>query len=67
MDKKSLRRAIEKRGEFLNITQVSELLGMDRDVVKRDFLNGLDYIQTGKAKLYFKEDIINAIMDKVCR
>lgn len=64
MDRKAVRRALEKRGDFLNISQFAEVLGMDRDVVKRDFLEGLEYIQTGKSKLYFKEDLLDVLMDK---
>jgi len=64
MEKRAVRASIEKYGDFLNIAQVAQMLGLDRDVVKRDFLQGLEYIPTGKSKLYFKEDILNVLMDK---
>lgn len=64
MDRQALRRAIKEKGDFLNIQQIADFLGMDRDIVKRDFLQGLEYIPTGKSKLYFREDLIEVIMDK---
>ena len=64
MTKQQIRKSLERYGDFLNINQVSEFIGVHRGTA-RQMLCGLDYIPNGKEKLYYKDDIADAIYRKV--
>ena len=62
MERQAIRRTLEKYGDFLNVSQVAECLGIERKTARTKYLRGLEYIPNGKEKLYHKEDILNRIM-----
>jgi len=46
---------------FLNVSQIAEYMGMHRNSV-RSFLEDIEYLQKGKQKKYFAEDIASKII-----
>lgn len=49
---------------FPNITQLAKYMGMSRDRVRGELVDGLDYIGSGKAKQYFVADVAERILQQ---
>lgn len=49
---------------FPNITQLAGYMGMSRDRVRSELVNGLDYLGSGKAKQYFVADVAERILQQ---
>ena len=63
MNRQELIRDIKKEiGSFVSISQLAKYMGMSRDTVKAEILNGLEYYDAGKSKLYFAGDIADGIL-----
>lgn len=62
MTKHELRRSFERHGDFLNVSQVAECMGIDRGTA-RQMLAGLSYIPCGRKKLYHVDDISERLME----
>ena len=65
MTKNQLRRSIEEYGNFMNVSEVAEYLGINRETARVRFLINLPYIKNGREKLYFKEDVVEAIFNNL--
>lgn len=63
MNKQSIRSSFEKHGEFLSVTQVAEILGIDRGTA-RGILHGLAFVPLGKKKLYHVSDIAERLNER---
>ena len=63
MDRQTIKRTFEKHGEFLTVTQVAEVLGIDRGTA-RGLLYGLEYLPVGRKKLYFSGDVASRLMER---
>lgn len=64
MTKTELARSIEQAvgSHFINISQMAAYMGTGRDYVRANIVNGLDYISTGKNKMYFVGDVAERII-----
>lgn len=65
MNKQELIRDMKKEiGSFPNITQIAEYMGTSRKTVRTEIVAGLDYLETGRSKQYFVNDIAARILMK---
>lgn len=64
MKKAELIRSIEQSAgsHFVNISQMATYIGTGRDYIRANIVNGLDYISTGKNKMYFVGDVAERII-----
>ena len=60
MNKQSIERAFGKHGEFLSVTEIAEIMKIDRGTV-RGILQGVPYIPIGKKKLYAITDVAEVL------
>lgn len=63
MNRQSVRRSLERYGDFLNVNTVAECLGIHR-CTARQMLAGLEYIPNGREKLFHKDDVLDRIMER---
>lgn len=63
MDRQTLKRTLESHGSFLTVTQIADILGIDRGTA-RGLLSGLEYLPVGRKKLYFSGDITSRLMER---
>lgn len=64
MDKQSLVRSLENRcGAFVNVTELSEYLKVDRGTARR-YLYGLPFLKNGTEKKYFAGDVAQMLMER---
>lgn len=64
MDKQRLKRAMmntTKGAAFINVREVAETLGVQPETAQANFLRKLEYLQSGRAKLYLIDDVVDAI------
>lgn len=66
MTKQDVLRALQKHGDFLSVSDTAEALGLKRDTVRTKILNGLEYINVGRKKMYLASDIAQAVIDRKC-
>ena len=50
--------------DLITINQISEFIGADRGTVRRNFLQGLDYLPVGRKKLYHVNDVAKSITER---
>ena len=62
MDRQTLKRTLESHGSFLTVTQIADILGIDRGTA-RGLLSGLEYVPLGRKKLYLATDFIGRLME----
>lgn len=62
MNKADIKRTLSQEGDFLTISQIAKILGVERHKAS-DFLYGLEYLPNGKAKLFLADDVANRIME----
>lgn len=60
MNKQDLQRTFGKHGEFLSVTQIAGIIGIDRGTV-RAILKGVPYQPFGKKKLYAVADVAEVL------
>lgn len=60
MNKQDLQRAFGKHGEFLSVTQIANIIGIDRGTA-RAILKGVPYQPFGKKKLYAVADVAEVL------
>ncbi len=60
MNKQDLARTFGKHGEFLCISEIAEIMNIDRGTV-RQLLSGVSYIPLGKKKLYHIKDVAEVL------
>lgn len=60
MNKQSLERTFGKHGDFLCVTQIAEIMGIDRGTA-RHILKGVPYQPFGKKKLYAVQDVAEVL------
>ena len=63
MDRQTIRRTFEKHGEFLTVTQIADILSIDRGTA-RGLLYGLEYLPIGRKKLYYAGDVTARLMER---
>ena len=65
MKKTDLIRSIEQTTgcSFINISQLAKYMGTGRDYVRANIVNGLDYVSTGKNKMYFVNDVAQRLIE----
>lgn len=63
MNKQDLTRAFGKHGEFLSITDIAEIMKIDRGTV-RGLMDGIPYVPIGRKKLYHIADIAEVIWSR---
>lgn len=61
MTKGELVKKMSGRGLFINLSQMSKMLGISRDVL-REKVRGLEYIENGRSKMYFVEDVAEMLV-----
>lgn len=65
MNRQELIRDIKKEcGAFPNISQLARYMGVSRQTVRAEITSGLEYIETGKSKQYFVNDVADAILQR---
>lgn len=64
MDRKTVKREMQKYGSFLSVQQFADFLGVDRKTARNDYLKGLEYVTTGKHKKYFVGDLVDVLMER---
>ena len=65
MTTQEAKRMFEQYGEFLNVTQISKILGMKRETVRNKYLIGLPYLPNGKERLFYCGDIAKVIAENM--
>ena len=60
MSKQTIERAFGRHGEFLCISQIAEIMNIDRGTA-RQILRGVPYIPVGKKKLYTVGDVAEVL------
>lgn len=60
MNKQDLTRAFGKHGEFLSVTEIANIIGIDRGTT-RQILQGVPYIPIGRKKLYAITDVAEVL------
>lgn len=63
MNKQAIRKSLEQRGEFLTMTAISEVIGIDRGTA-RALLYGLPYLPLGRKKLFHIDDVAQRLWEK---
>lgn len=63
MNKQDLTRAFGRYGEFLSITDIAEIMKIDRGTV-RGLMDGVPYVPIGRKKLYHIADIAEVIWSR---
>lgn len=65
MNRQDLIRDIKKEyGSFPNISQLAKYMGLSRDTVRAEIVNGLEYYESGKSKKYFVNDVADRILQQ---
>lgn len=63
MNRQELIRDIKSEcGAFPNISQLAKYMGVSRQTIRTEITSGLEYIETGKSKQYFVNDVADKIL-----
>ncbi len=52
----------QKRG-VINLTEFTQYMGVDRSTARRYYLNGLEYVSTGRTKWYDISEVAERLME----
>ena len=63
MNKQQVKRSLEQKGEFLSLTDIAEVIGIDRGTA-RAWMYGVPYLPVGRKKLFHTADVAERIMEK---
>lgn len=68
MTKQDVLRSLREHSgsDFLSVSETAKALGLKRDTVRTKILNGLDYVNMGRKKMYLASDIAQAVIDRKC-
>ena len=66
MNKQDLTRTFGRHGDFLTITQIAEIMNLDRGTV-RGLLDGVPFTPVGRKKLYHVADVAERIWERRVR
>ena len=64
MERQRLKRALSSQSKgaaFINVTGVAAALGIQPETAQANFLRELEYLPSGRAKLYLIDDVVDAI------
>ena len=65
MTKQELIRDIKQEvGSFPTISQIAKYMRLGRDTVRSEITAGLDYVEHGRSKQYFVNDIAERILER---
>ncbi len=64
MDRQRLKRALTSKSKgtaFIKVSEVAAALGIQPETAQANYLRQLEYIPSGRAKLYLIDDVVDSI------
>ena len=66
MDRQRLKRALTSKSNgaaFIKVSEVAAVLGIQPETAQANYLRKLEYLTSGRAKLYLIDDVVDSIVD----
>lgn len=63
----SIRKIVGQKRGVINVKEFSQYMGVDRSTARRYYLNGLEYVSTGRTKWYDIGEVAQRLIEMRCR
>ena len=63
----SIKKIVGQNRGVMNVKELSEYMGVDRSTARREYLNGLEYVSTGRTKWYDIGEVAGRLIEMRAR